>query len=165
MRNVIIQNAARDGLILGAAAVIFIFLIPSAFWITAILQFAKLGLTIGLFWYLMKRQSARSEVFTYSNAIGYGTLTAVFSAFILGVVYFLQFTVISPELTELMLMNMMQVYEQMNMPELVEAVDSFRPYIPYTVFIICLFYYTLIGLVYSLIIGHFVKHRTPPSFI
>ncbi|MDR0728837.1 MAG: DUF4199 domain-containing protein [Prevotellaceae bacterium] len=162
MRNVFIQNAARDGLILGAATVIFIFLAPSDFWITVVLQIAKLGITIGLFWYLMKRQSARSEVFTYGNAIGYGMLTAIFSAFIIGVVYFLQITVIQPELTELMLTNMMQVYEQMNMPELVEAVEGFRSYIPYVVFIVCLFYYTLVGLIYSLIIGHFVKHRVSP---
>ncbi|MDR1681535.1 MAG: DUF4199 domain-containing protein [Prevotellaceae bacterium] len=162
MKHSFIQNAARDGLLLGALAVLFLFIPASSFVLTAVLTVVKLGATIGLFGYLLRRQSAHSEAFTYATAIGYGTLAAAFSAFILGVVYFLQFTVINPELTETLLLSMTLTYERMGMSEMVDTVEDFRPYLPYLVFIICLFYYTLIGFVYSLVFGFFVKHRTPP---
>lgn len=162
MKKSMFSNVSRDGLLLGAVSAAFL-LAGSPDGVLALLVWLlKTVVTVGLFWYLLKRQSVRAVRFTYSSSVGYGTLAGLLSGFVCGVLFVLYITLIDTKMVDALLEQMVGLYEQMGMPDTAEAVVEFRPYLPYVFFISYLFYFTFVGLVYSLVMGNFVKQTQPP---
>ena len=166
MKKSFTQNAALYGLLLACISIVFA-LISTALNTTTVvsflLTFLKLVTTISVFWFILKKQANESETFTFGNAVAFGTLTGLFSSFVLAVFALLQATVISPESMELMTDQVMQMYEQMGWSDdSLEMIGSVLNYYPYIIFFGTVIVYTIVGLIYSLIMGSFVKRSDNP---
>jgi hypothetical protein len=161
MKKSFVQNAALYGLLLGFVSIIF-GLISSALQlsiiVSGVLTFIKFVTTVTVFWFILKKQANESETFTFGNAVAFGTLTSLFSSIILGLFAFLQLTIISPDAAEQMFEHVVQLYEQMGIDEeQIELLSNLMPYIPYFALFGTVITYTIVGLIYSLIMGSFVK--------
>ncbi|MDR0667539.1 MAG: DUF4199 domain-containing protein [Prevotellaceae bacterium] len=162
MKKSMISTVALDGLLLGVVSAVFLLVGRPSGMLAVLVWLLQTGVTVGLFWYLLKRQSLHADRFTYGSAVGYGTLTGLFSGFVCGVLFVLYITLLSPGVVDALLDQMVGLYEQLGMADTAEAVVEFRPFLPYVFFISYLFYFTFIGLLYSLVMGNFVKQTRPP---
>ena len=164
MNSPTFRSAATYGLFLGLVAVVVssISMIGVHFAVSIMLWVLKLFLTIGFLWYAMKRQSAASPSFSYNDAIVFGLMVGACSGVVSGTFSVLQITIIAPELYETQLVQTQQLIEMQwgGSFDITAAVG----YFPYVIFFVTIFYYALLGLVYSLIMGWHVKHPPlPPS--
>ena len=116
----------------------------------------KFGGSIYLLYYFMKSYRDSQEQVSYKEAFGNGTMICIFSSIIISLFTYLQYTVISPELTEVLIQSMNQVAEKAggeSMNSLLPLIDNIVP----TIVITMLVYLTIFGVITASIIANYTK--------
>lgn len=125
-------------------------------------QYSTLPIIIGgIIWAQIAYKKALGGEMTYGQAIGVGTMTAIFSSVLSAIYTYLLFTVIDPSLIEqLRLFTEQQIVEQGKVPEeqldmVIEMMTKFQK--PWIMAVSAIFTGGFMGVIISLITGIFTK--------
>lgn len=158
----IIQSAAVNGLILSLVTIlsslISVTITPTGF-LSILLWLLKLGVTIYLLYYFMKKRSQEFEVYTYGNSFLYGFLICLFSSIACTAYMVLQYTVIFPDLISGTIEQVVVMWEQMGVDYSSIGGGNLEQFLLKSMYIIFPFYYLLWGVILSLILAASTKRN------
>ena len=156
-----LSSAAFNGLLLALVTILSTLIttvIEPGVAISIILWIVKLVATVWLLYYFIREFSKPKENFRYGDGVSYGVLVSFFSAIICACYFFLHFALLFPDsITSQMEQFMAGMQSSGGDTSNYEAV---MPYIPHITFIVTLFYYTILGLIFSAIIANYTKKET-----
>ncbi|MBR5857225.1 MAG: DUF4199 domain-containing protein [Bacteroidales bacterium] len=159
------QSAALAGLILSSVTIIYSlisFIFSPGGFVSTILWAVKFGACIYLLYYLMKQYSSQFDTITYGESFRYGSLVSVFSAIICSCFAFLSITLLFPDQLDKSLEAMQSIIDSGNYnDEQLEAFDTVAGKLPQILLFWSLFYYSIFGVLVSLIIATYTKKTNP----
>ena len=150
--------AATNGLLLALVTILYtliqtIFDVPTA--ISLILWAGKLFATIWLLYYFIKDYSHQFEIFTYKDGFSFGFLISFMSSLVCAAYMFLHYSLLFPDsIAEQMEAAMIMLSSD---PDAVENLLKIEAKLPHIMFAVSIIYYTLFGIIASLIIANYTK--------
>jgi len=153
------KAAATSGILLALITIIST-LIQAVFTPGAIINLIIWAIkSVGSIWlltYFIKEYSTSFTLFTFKDGFRYGFLVAFFSSLICASYMFLHYAVIFPEAIAAQMDKVMEMMASSN-PNAIDTLDKIGPKLPQLIFVITLFYYTIIGVIASAIIANYTK--------
>ncbi len=158
------NKAGIYGLLLALVTIIFL-LIPSVMpdlskGITITMNLLKLALTVSLLYYFMKDYGKPLEKYDYSEAFKFGLAVSLCSSVVAVAYYFVHIMYLFPETSDQFMQIMEQALSQSGNTQDVD-VNLFMGKLPAILCFSQLFYFNILGLLWSSLLANAAKHQTP----
>ncbi|MPM93244.1 hypothetical protein SDC9_140380 [bioreactor metagenome] len=126
--------------------------------ISIILWIVKLVATVWLLYYFIREFSKPKEYFRYGDGLSYGVLVSFFSAIICAFYSILHYALLFPDSITTQMGQVIESIQSSGGDT--STYDALMPNMPYFISIGTLFYYTILGLIFSAIIANYTKKET-----
>lgn len=158
-----VSQAASNGLALSLITIISVLIQQAVTLSTGPNLLLWVAKTVGSFWllyYFMKEYSKQFEEISYRESYKFGFLVALFSSLACAIYLFLHYKLLFPESVAQQLEMARELFSDSN-PEALQGLDMVADRMAEIIFLTAIIYYSLIGLLASLITANFTKKTTP----
>lgn len=165
------NSAGKAGLVLGAVSTVYLFVtqlisqtdipVVAATLTNGVLWICKFAGCIWLMSYFMKRQVSVHKVSDRSKIFRFGMLTSLLSALVYAIFTYANITVISPDLFDTQMDQILQMYAPMLDSNTMNQVDDMLEIMPQMTFFSNLIYCFLYGTSVSFILSRNIPSKDP----